>query len=130
MVLTRLLLLTILCACGAIVQGQTLGEAAQKEKERRAKQSGSAKTYTDTDLQDAASKRSKEGLPSPASGVPPFAAPTTAKPSGVVSPSQDSAAAPDPTQTERASKKARGDYYKGQLAETDAGLKAAEAALK
>jgi hypothetical protein len=120
---TRLFVTGILLAFAAHVQGQTLGEAAQKEKERRAKQSGSAKSYTDSDLQDAASKRAKEGAASSSRSAPPSEAPTAASPSRDATASKESAAASE------ASKKSRADYYKGRLAEVNARLKAAEEEL-
>jgi hypothetical protein len=43
--LTRSLLITLLLAWGGSVQGQTLGEAAAQEKERRARLPGSSKSY-------------------------------------------------------------------------------------
>ena len=70
------------------LQGQSLGEAAAKEKERRAKKAGSGKTFGDSDLQEAAAKRQREGS---------FPSTEGASPSPSPSPSPSSSPAPSPS---------------------------------
>jgi hypothetical protein len=56
---TPALLIAILVSGGALVHGQSLGEAAAKEKERRAKIHRSGESVSDSDLQDAGAKRAR-----------------------------------------------------------------------
>src|SRR5258705_9867748 len=58
---TPALLIAIFVSGGALVQGQSLGEAAAKEKERRSKIHGSRKSFSDSDLQETGANREREG---------------------------------------------------------------------
>lgn len=127
--LTRVLMIAILVACGESVQSQSLGEVAAKEKERRAKTGGSAKSFTDSDLRDAANKRAREGNPSSGSNLPPSVAPTRSDSSAGPPVAQDSSGSTDSSPSE-ASKKARGAEYKARLDATNIYLKQAEENLK
>jgi hypothetical protein len=119
---TCLLTIAILVACAGSVQSQSLGEVAAKEKERRAKTGGSAKSFTDSDLRDAALKRAREGNAS-SSGAAPL-------PSSVEGPvAQDASDSSDSSASE-ASKKVRGAEYKARLDATNAYLKQAEEEFK
>ena len=115
---TRLLTIAILVACGGSVQSQSLGEVATKEKERRAKTGGAAKSFTDADLRDAANKRAREGSASSTSGAPgPSVAP-------------DSSGSTDSSASEAASKKVRGAELKARLDATNLNLKQSEEDLQ
>jgi hypothetical protein len=102
--LMRLLMIAILVACGGGVQSQSLGEVAAKEKERRANTGGSAKSFTDADLRDAASKRAREGNPSPGNDVPPSVAPTRSDSSAMPPAAPDSSGPTDSSASEAAKK--------------------------
>jgi len=126
--LVRLLMIVILLAGGASARSQSLAEVAAKEKERRAKTGGSAKSFTDADLRDAASKRAREGTPSADASPPP-----SVTPPGSDSPAGSSKAAPgEPSDAGAvmAAKKARGAEFKARLDATNAALKQAEEELK
>ena len=120
--LTRVLTIAMLVGCGPSVYSQSLAEVAAKEKERRAKVGGSAKTFTESDLKDAASKRAREGSPS-AGNPPPSVAPTTDASSAQAADAQD-ASGVDSSSSE--AKKSRGAEYKVRLDATNASLKVAE----
>jgi hypothetical protein len=108
--------------------GQSLAEVAAKEKERRAKTGGAAKSYTDSDLRDAASKREREGAPSPGSGA---ASPAPAGGEGAPSPRPAQSPSPSPeARDEQAEKKVRGAELKVRLDATNAELKDAEEKLR
>jgi hypothetical protein len=126
--LIRLLIIAILLAWGTSAQSQSLAELAAKEKERRAKTGGSAKSFTDADLRDAASKRAREGTRSPGSTAPASAAPTRSDSS------PGPPAAPDSDSTDSsaslAPKKARGAEYKARLDAANVALEHAEEELR
>ena len=127
--LTRLLMIAGLVACGGIIQGQSLGEVATKESERRARAGGSRKAFTDSDLRDAARKRAREGSPSPPTNPPPSAAPTGSDSAARPPVAQDSIASAD-SSTSEGSKKSRGAEYKARLDATNVDLTQAEDELK
>lgn len=127
--LTRMLMIAILLACGRSVQSQSLGEVAAKENERRAKTGGSKKSFTDSDLRDAARKRAREGSPSPPTNPPPSAAPTGSDSAARPPVAQDSSASTD-SSTSEASKKSRGAEYKARLDATNVDLTQAEEELR
>jgi hypothetical protein len=120
---TRLLLLMVLLAVGARVQSQSLAEVAAKEKARRAKIGGSSKSFTDSDLQEAASKRAREGNPSSKGSPPPSAAPV-----GIGSVSGPPVEQPSggSTDSSQAAKAARGAEYRDRWVEANAYVKEAE----
>jgi hypothetical protein len=120
----RLLMIAILVACGGSVQSQSLAEVAAKEKERRAKIGASAKTFTDADLRDAASKRAKEGSDHPSSVAPTRSDSAAEFP---VAPDSSDSTGSSPSD---ASKKARGAEYKAGLDATNTYLKQAEENLR
>jgi hypothetical protein len=116
------LLIAIFVSGGALVQGQDLGEAAAKEKERRSKIQGSGKAFTESDLQEAGTKRGREG------SVPSSPKPTAAKDNGNTS---AVATADDPGTSATVEKnKARGLELKTRLASVNLELTAAAARLK
>jgi hypothetical protein len=124
--LVVLAVLAIVSAMGAVARAQSLGEAAAKEKERRAKVNGPAKSFTDADLQDAAAKRAKEGSPPSAAASPsPSPGAASPRPAASASPGTASNVAEDGAAAE-AAKKARGAEYKAQLEAVSAQLKQAE----
>lgn len=95
------LLIAILFAASPL-RAQSLGEAAAREKERRAKKAGTGKTFGDSDLEEAAAKRQREGSfpssegasPSPSPSSSPSPSPSSspsAAPRGTPSPSADGA---------------------------------------
>jgi hypothetical protein len=127
--LTRLLTIATLVACGGSVQSQSLAEVAAKEKERRAKTGGSAKSFTDSVLRDAASMRSREGNSSSGNNLPPTVAPTGSDSSSGLPATPDSRGSTDSSSSE-ASKKSRGAEYKARLEATNVYLKQAEENLK
>ena len=111
---TPALLVAIVISGGALVQGQGLGEAAAKEKDRRSKIHGAGPSFTDSDLKDTGAKRGSEG-------------------SGTASPKPDAAATSDDALDSAAvesAKKARGLELKTRLAAVSADLTAAQARLK
>ena len=114
---TPTLLIATLVSGGALVQSQSLGEAAAKEKERRAKIHGSAKSFGDSELQEARAKREREAKP-PAS-----------KDGGNTSPAATTDDARDTATVENA-KRARGLELKTRLARVNVELSAAEGRLK
>jgi len=120
---TPALLIAMLVSGGALVQGQSLGEAAAKEKERRAKIHGSGQSFTDSDLQQAGAKRERaeSGAASPK--------PPPAKDGGHARVAAASDDASDSVAVESA-KKARGLDLKTRLAAVNLDLTAAEARLK
>jgi hypothetical protein len=121
--LTRLLMTVVLLACGESVRSQTLGEVAARENERRARTGGPTKSFTDSDLRDAARKRAREGGPS--TGAPlPASDPSPAPP---LAPDSSGSTEGSPTD---ASRKARGAEYKFRLDATDASLAHAEEKLR
>jgi hypothetical protein len=126
--LPRLLMIAILVACVGSVHGQSLSEVAAKEKERRVKTGGSAKSYNDSDLRDAADKRAKEGGTSSSDTPPPSISQATGEVAPGPSAAQDSAPSTDSSQSD-AAKKARGADYKARLAAVNAQLKYAEERL-
>ena len=119
---TPALLTAILVSGGALVQGQSLGEAAAKEKERRSKIHGSGPSFTDSDLQGAGAKRDREG--GTASPKPP-----AAKEGGYSRVAATSDDAGNSAAVESA-KKARGLDLKTRLDRVNLALTAAEARLK
>ena len=125
----RLLMIAILVAWGGSVQSQSLAEVAAKEKERRAKTGGSAKSFTDADLRDAASKRAREGNPSSGNTPPPSVAPTRSDSSAGQPAALDASDSTD-SSTSAASKRARGAEYKAGLDATNVDLKRAEEKLR
>jgi len=125
----RLLMIAILVACGGSAQSQSLGEVAAKDKERRAKTGGSARSFTDTDLKDAERKRAREGTASAGNALPPSAAPTRSDSSAGPPATPDSNDATD-SSTSEASKKSRGAEYKARLDATNEDLKQAEENLR
>jgi hypothetical protein len=127
--LVRLLMIAILLAGGASARSQSLAEVAAKEKERRAKTGGSAKSFTDADLRDAASKRAREGTPSPRSTPSPSPAPTRSDSSRRPTAAADSGDSTDPSAS-LASKKARGAEYRARLDAANEVLKHAEEELR
>lgn len=127
--LVRPLMIAILLAWGASAQSQSLAEAAAKEKERRAKTGGSAKSFTDADLRDAASKRAREGTPSPGNTPPPSPAPTRSDSSAGQPAAADSGDSTD-SNASLASKKARGAEYKARLDAANEVLKHSEEELR
>jgi hypothetical protein len=146
---------TLLVAWGTCAHAQSLGEAAAREKERRAKAAPktgtSPKPFTEEDLHEAANKRAKEGS-FPASGAPvpapsgspaaspkPAATPASASASpaageGQAGAGSATAASPSPAADDTAAaeeaKRARGAEYKARLAAANDALRAAEARLK
>ncbi len=120
---TPALLIAIFVSGGALVQGQSLGEAAAKEKERRSKIHGSGKSFSDSDLQEAGTKREREG------SVPSSPKPPVAKAGGNTSAAATSDDASTGATVESA-KKARGLELKTRLARVNLELTAAEARLK
>lgn len=119
--LTRLLLISVLSWYGGSVRAQSLGEAAAREKERKAKLAGPARSYTDADLRAVAGKRvSQSGAASSRLTGSSSAEDTPA----VATTSQDSTASTDLSRSD-ALKKARGADYKARLAELDHELEAA-----
>ena len=125
--LTRLVMIAVLVAGAESVMGQSLAEVAAKEKERRARAGGSAKTFTDSDLQDAALKRAREN---PSSAGKPAPSPATGSDSPVVPPATQDPSGPTDSSVSEASKRARGAEYKAQLDATNATLKRAEERLR
>jgi hypothetical protein len=118
-------MIAILVACGGSVHGQSLSEVAAKEKERRVKTGSSAKSYTDSDLRDAADKRAKEGGSSSGDIPPPSIAQATSEVTPGPPVAQDAAGSTDSSQSD-ASKKARGADYKARLVAVNGQLKNAE----
>ena len=117
---TPALLIAILLSAGALVHGQGLGEAAAKEKERRAKIHGSGPSFTDSDLQGAGANRERPtASPKPAA----------AKDGAHTAVAATSDVASDSVAVESA-KKARGLELKTRLAAVNLDLTAAEARLK
>lgn len=126
----RLLMIAILVAWGgASARSQSLADVAAKEKERRAKTGGAAKTFTEADLRDAASKRAREGTPSPGSTPPPSAAPPRSD-SSTGPPGAADSSEPTDSSASLAAKKARGAEYKARLDATNVDLKQAEENFK
>jgi len=119
---TPTVVIAILVAGGALVHAQDLGEAAAKEKERRAKIHGSGKSFSDSELQEARAKREREG--SAASPKPP-----AAKDGGKTKSAGTADDANDPATVDSA-KRARGLELKTRLAGVSAELGAAEGRLK
>lgn len=119
---TPALLIAILVSGGALVQGQSLGEAAAKEKERRSKIHGSGPSFTDSDLQQAGAKKEREesGMASP---KPPAAKDGHTRVAATSDDASNSAAV-------ESAKKARGLDLKTRLASVNLELTAAEARLK
>jgi len=124
----RLMMAAILVVWGASAHGQSLADVAAKEKERRAKTGGAAKSYTDADLQEAAGQRAKEGAPAPGASPSPSPSPagTNAHAAGPAKPAPSAAPEPDPQEA----KKARGAELKARLDETNAELAQAEEAYR
>jgi ABC-type uncharacterized transport system involved in gliding motility auxiliary subunit len=113
-------------------RGQSLGEAAAKEKERRARTGGSAKTFTDADLEDAAAKRAKENpspTPSGSPGASPSPSPSPGRGSSPAASPSPGAQDPNEAGAIVAAQKARGAEYKAQLDVANAQLKSAEEEL-
>jgi hypothetical protein len=123
--LPRLLMIAILVACGGSVHGQSLSEVAAKEKERRVKSGGSGKSYTDSDLRDAADKRAKEGGSSSSDIRPPSIVQATSDANPWPPVAEDSTSSTDSSQSD-ATRKARGADYKARLAALNAQLRDAE----
>ena len=71
---TTPMLVALLISGGTLAHGQGLGEAAAKEKERRAKIRSSGESFTDSDLKDAGAKRAREGSPPARDGASPLPA--------------------------------------------------------
>jgi hypothetical protein len=122
----RIFVIAALVAAAHTVQSQSLGDAAAKEKERRAKIDKPSKTFTESDLQDAADKRAKEGSPSSEASPSPPAGQARPTPT---SSSPRPPASPDAATSEEA-RKARASELRARMAETLASLKQAEAELK
>jgi len=120
---TPALLIAILVSGGSLVEGQSLGEAAAKEKERRSKIHGSGPSFTDSDLQGAGAKRDREGSGT-ASPKPP-----AAKEGGYSRVAATSDDAGNSAAVESA-KKARGLDLKTRLDRVNLALTASEARLK
>jgi hypothetical protein len=134
---THTFLIAILVSGGALVQGQSLGEAAAKEKERRAKIHGSGKSFSDSELQEARAKREREGSspsregasPSPAASGAASPKPPASKDGGNTSTAATTDDASD-TATVESAKRARGLELKTRLARVNVELTAAEGRLK
>jgi hypothetical protein len=134
---TPAFLIAILVSGVALVQGQSIGEAAAKEKERRSKIHGSGKSFTDSDLQEAGAKREREGSvpsrerPSPSPAVSGTASPKppAAKVGGNTSAAATADDASDSATIESA-KRARGQDLKTHLARVNIELTAAAERLK
>jgi hypothetical protein len=120
-------MIAVLVAGAESVMGQSLAEVAAKEKERRARAGGSAKTFTDSDLQDAALKRAREN---PSSAGKPAPSPATGSDSPVVPPATQDPSGPTDSSASEASKRARGAEYKAQLDASNGALKRAEEEFK
>ena len=120
---TPALVIAILVSGGTLVQGQSLGEAAAKEKERRAKIHGSGKSFSDSDLQEGAAKREREG-PVPSSPKPPATKDGAHTSAAATSDDANTSA------TVESAKKARGLELKTRLAGVNADLSAAQGRLK
>jgi hypothetical protein len=118
---TATFLISIAVAGGTLVHAQSLGEAAAKEKERRARIQGSGKAITESELQESRGKREREGTASPK--------PPASKDGGNTSPAATAGEASDTAAVESA-KKARGLELKTQLASVNVQLSAAEGRLK
>jgi hypothetical protein len=118
--------IAIVAACAGSLHAQDLGQAAAKEKERRAKIGASAKPLTEDDLKEAGRKRAKEGTPS--SGGSPSASPSPGG-NGAALKAKDPDPAADAGGSED-SKKARAAVYKARLEAANAQLKRAEDELK
>lgn len=116
---TSALVIAIFVAGGALVEGQDLGGAAAKEKERRSKIHGSGKSFSDSDIQEAGTK--KESVPS--SPKPP-----AAKDGG--NPSAPATTDDPGTSANVEKQKARGLELKTRLASVNVDLTAAKARLK
>jgi hypothetical protein len=115
-------LIAMVLAGGALVHAQDLGEAAAREKERRAKIHGSGKSFSDSELQEARAKREREG--SAASAKPPAAKDGgKTKSAGTADEANDTAAV-------ESAKRARGLELKTRLAAVNTELTAAEGRLK
>lgn len=127
--LPRLLMIVMFVGCGATVEGQSLGEAAAKEKERKGKKTaGSAKSYSESDLQEAADKRAKEGASSATDALAPTSqdgGDVAAKPAVAAR----AAGASPPSESDTARQKARGAEYKARLDAVNAQIKKAEEEL-
>jgi hypothetical protein len=131
---TPALLIAVLVCGGTLAQSQSLGEAAAKEKERRAKIHASGKSFTDSDLQEAAAKREREASGSSREAASPSPPPAAAS---AKSPAVKDAARPSPAATTgdagdeaESAKRARGLDLKTRLASVNVELSAAEARLK
>jgi hypothetical protein len=129
-VLTRLLLVVLFVACGgSVLHGQSLAEAAAKEKERRAKAAASSTALTDADLKKAADQRAKEGGLSSSDGRSPSPRPAGSRPAAgpTAAPISGSPADSNPSD---ASKRARAAEYRPRLAAAERSVKQAEADLR
>ena len=124
--MTRILMIAVLVAGAYHVQGQDLGGAAAKEKERRAKIEKPQKTFTESDLQEAGHKRAQEG--NPTGPVSPSPSPTTAaRPAASGSPAP---VASEETAQSEETRRARAAELKAQIVEALALLKHFEADLR
>jgi hypothetical protein len=127
--LTRALVTSVLVVFAGGVHADSLGEAAAREKARRAKIGGTSRTFTDDDLQETSNKRAKEGIPSSSAGAPsPAASPRPDSSPGTAAGSN--ADPPNDSESEQAAKRTRGAEYKVRLAEANAALQSAEEELQ
>ncbi len=110
---TAVLGIAIVAVGAGRLRAQDLGQAAAKEKERRAKIGGSSKPLTEDDLKEAGRKRAREAA-SPAPGG-----------SGAAVKAKDPDTAADAGGSDDA-RKARGAVYKARLETANAQLKRAE----
>jgi hypothetical protein len=124
--MNRSLMIAVFVAAAYDVQGQSLGDAAAKEKERRAKIEKPKKTFTESDLQEAGHKRTQEG--SPAGAASPSPSITTAA-RRALSGSPEPVASEEATTSDEA-KRVRAAQLKAQMAEALDLLKQAEADLR
>jgi hypothetical protein len=114
--------LALVVASSARLSADSLGQAAAREKERRAKSGASPKTYTEEDLKAAAEKRAKEEGTSPDTSASPTPSPAASSPRKDAEKTDAKASAE--------ARQARAALYKTRLAEANAQLKRAEADLK
>ena len=134
---TPMVVIALVVAGGALVHSQSLGEAAAKEKARRAKINGSGKTFSDAELEEARAKREREGSfpsregasPSPAASGAASPKPPASKAGGDTGLAATTDEASD-TATVESAKRARGLELKTRLAAVSTELSAAEGRLK
>jgi hypothetical protein len=107
----RSLMIAVLVATAYDVQGQGLGDAAAKERARRAKIENPKKTFTESDLEEAGHKRAQEGSPAGAASPSPSLT-TAARP--VLSASPEPVASEETT-TSPETKRARAAQLKAQM---------------